>query len=120
MMEKDEEIVERCRRALQQIYWNMIYHEKKNWKMNRLGMYYSHEKNFTDDVHENIHLSHLINLLDGFKKKSSATGKYILKRHIIDGLSELEVALELKISQQAVNKCKKRCLTFLRQKLESF
>jgi hypothetical protein len=119
-MLQDEEIIEKCRRALLQIYWNMIYHERKKWKVNRLNMYNLHEKNFTDDVHGNIHLSHLINLLDGLKKKSSVTGKYILRRHIIDGLSELEVANELKISQQAVNKCKNRCLTFLRQKLESF
>jgi DNA-directed RNA polymerase specialized sigma subunit len=121
MMSKEEKFVERCRKALQQIYWNMIYHERKKWKVNLLSnVQYVYDNNFVDDVHSNIYLSYLINLLDGREKKSTPTGKYILKRHIIDGLSELEVAIELKISQQAVSKCKNNCLTFLRQKLESY
>lgn len=55
-------------------------------------------------------------LLDGIPWEKC---RYIIRRIVIEGLTEKEVASELQITQQAVNKWKKKGLEVLRQNLSN-
>ncbi|NUU54792.1 sigma-70 family RNA polymerase sigma factor [Paenibacillus taichungensis] len=56
---------------------------------------------------------------DIFNLINNEVGKKIIHAIYLDGKSEKEVALELQISQQAVNKWKKKTLKMLSMKLSS-
>jgi DNA-directed RNA polymerase specialized sigma subunit, sigma24 homolog len=109
---KSTELEQKGKTALRRIFWRMIYHEKKKRKrecplLDRIGdpFPYSYE------TETRIHLSDLINSLP------SPEAKYIIQKTVFEGFKEWEVACDLKISQQAVNKSKRKHLALLAKKL---
>lgn len=54
-----------------------------------------------------------------FDKIPSAKARYIIFRTVLQRATEKQVAHELKISQQAVNKCKTKALKDLRMKIKT-
>jgi DNA-directed RNA polymerase specialized sigma subunit len=72
--------------------------------------HYSHANNITPVI-SNLYVKQLM------KTIPSETGRYIIERVILQGYTESEVANELKITQQAVNKCKNKYLRILRNHL---
>lgn len=67
--------------------------------------------NHTASIISNLYVNQLM------KTIPSETGRFIIERVILQGYTESEVADELKISQQAVNKCKNKYLRILRNQL---
>lgn len=107
----NEDLEQKGRTALRRIFWRMIYHEKKKRKRGcqlheQLQMPLSYE------IEIRVYLSELMNSID------SPTGKYIIQKIVLDGFMEREVAYDLKITQQAVNKYKKNYLAMLAKQLK--
>ncbi|NDI35736.1 sigma factor-like helix-turn-helix DNA-binding protein [Chengkuizengella sediminis] len=70
-------------------------------------------QSFLPDMVSRYYLLELLSLLSSNKEK------YILQKIYFEGFTELELAKELNISQQAVNKCKKKAIQTIRQKISS-
>lgn len=76
------------------------------------------DDNYCSDSFESKAVSKL-DLEDIIKKIPSEKSKYIIIRTILQGATEKEVAIELKISQQAVSKCKTKTLKNLQMKISA-
>ncbi|MGG3884000.1 sigma-70 family RNA polymerase sigma factor [Brevibacillus panacihumi] len=103
-MEFDEKtLVEYFRRELKRKAWRLQYAAKQ--RRNREVLFPEEHylsSSFEKEVVSKIFIQELKNAIP------SQTGQYIYKRTIVDGATEREVADELKMSQQAVNKWKKK------------
>jgi hypothetical protein len=106
----NDELEQKGRTALRRIFWRMIYNEKK--KRNRECQLHDQLKvPSSNDIEIRLYLSELMNSID------TPLGKYIIQKIVLDGFKEWELACELKISQQAVNKRKKKSLAMLAKQL---
>lgn len=63
------------------------------------------------EIVSKLYIKELLNTLTSNKEQ------YVITRIVIQGATEKEVAKELKISQQGVNKCKRKALETLRKKV---
>ncbi|MEJ8547351.1 sigma factor-like helix-turn-helix DNA-binding protein [Brevibacillus borstelensis] len=98
-------------KQLKRFAWKLQYHAKK---------IYRHERTLNDvwtqvqinEVDSKIFVEELLSSLP-------ERGRYIIRKVVIEGLSEKEVARHLHISQKRVNVCKKRYLQQLSEKLTS-
>jgi RNA polymerase sigma factor (sigma-70 family) len=102
------------RQALQRFAWRIQYRTRKQTNREILSIDFDHFKNTHNDFSDllsNIQAEELIQTINSEK------GRHIIKRIYIDGLKEKEVADELRISQQAVSKWKKKSLERMRQQL---
>ncbi|NBI28132.1 sigma factor-like helix-turn-helix DNA-binding protein [Chengkuizengella marina] len=102
---------------LKRMAWRIQYAAKVRRKKECLvefDEYVYTTQSFLQDMVSKYYLLDLLSLLSSNKEK------YILQKIYIDGFTELELAKELNISQQAVNKCKKKAIQTIRQKIATF
>ena len=93
--------IEFIRTYIKRAFWRLQY---KVRKQNNTEIYNLQDNNasesFDSKVISKLDLENLVN------KIPSEKARYVIIRTIIQGATEKEVAKELKISQQAVHKCK--------------
>jgi RNA polymerase sigma factor (sigma-70 family) len=112
-MEMTPNAYERYKTEIYRIGWRLQYQAKKI--KNREDSLYDKDyssSNFTSFSENKILIQQLMNTLP-------PQGKVILYKLYIQDLTESEVANELKISQQAVNKWKRKMIQKLSQMISS-
>ncbi|MEG6511497.1 hypothetical protein V6C32_06200 [Desulforamulus ruminis] len=113
-MEKESNAIQFYREELKRIAWRLQYKSKVTLKRELpLELDHIHSKNFTEYSDNKIFIQQLINSI------SSDIGKKIIKEIYFNDKTEAQVAKEMNISQQAVNKWKTKILHSLYQKLSS-
>lgn len=105
---------QRYRQEIYRIGWRVQYRAKKI-KNNELPIFEidSNKDDFTCQTEDRVIVMQLINDLP-------TNGQYIIEKIYLQGFSEAEVAQQLNISQQAVNKWKKKMLRHISQKVSSW
>lgn len=113
MDEIDEKIILFYKQCLKRAAWRLQYKAKAQNYRESMPLL---ENSFTDIKFESEIISQLYvnELLSTIK---SPKEKYIIDRIFIQGAIEKEVSKELKISQQGVNKWKRKALKNLRMKI---
>ncbi len=102
------------RKKLQRIGWRIQYLEKVKKKRELISENIQFQTStFVPGLENKIYISQLINSLP------SVNGQRIIRGIFLEGKTETEVAKELKISQQGVNKCKTKMLRMLYQTMNS-
>lgn len=105
---------QRCEVELRRIAWRLQYRErvrrKKEVPHDERILYQSVNEGKHPDITDQIYMKQL------FESIPSEKDKYLLKRLFWDDITESQLALEFKISQQAVSKWKIKVLAQLRQK----
>lgn len=105
--------VETCRRLLKRAAWRIQYKTRMQQVRECNPLY---DNQFFDNSFEKMVLSEIYveELLDVIPWEKC---RYIVKRTVIDGLSERHVAADLNMTQQGVSKWKKKGLEILKQHL---
>ncbi|MFE1631070.1 hypothetical protein ACFLFF_30510 [Brevibacillus reuszeri] len=113
MLEVNEDLmIEHYRKELKRTAWRLQYAVRKQRAKELL---IAEEKHRVSSFENNVISDVFIQWVN--KQISSPKGQYIFKRSIVDGATEKEVAEELKISQQAVSKWKKKIRKQLLEKM---
>lgn len=100
-------LIEQCRQVLRRFAWRMQYRARKQKNHELLSI----DLNYAEKTEGSLNI-YVVELIESIQSKK---GRYIIKRIYIDGLNEREVANELRISQQAVSKWKKKGLETMRR-----
>lgn len=112
-MDKQTTVYERCKNEIYRIGWRVQYRARKI--RSRECPFYDHtqaDAGFLASSEENILVRELIDTLP-------AQGKIILYKLYFQDLTEAEVARQLSISQQGVNKWKRKMITQLSRTMNS-
>ncbi|MGD8192181.1 sigma-70 family RNA polymerase sigma factor [Brevibacillus ginsengisoli] len=96
---------------LQRIAWRLQYEAKKTYRHESM-LEDVWSKDEMNNVDSNLFVEELLLTLPD-------RGRYIIKKVVIEGIPEKEVAEYLQISQKRVHVCKMKYLQALRQKLIS-
>jgi DNA-directed RNA polymerase specialized sigma subunit len=116
---KEQDVLNVLKQQIKRIVWRLQYHTRTYQSRellmlddpNRSTSSISYQSSIIEYVDSNLFVYEVLELIP------SPKNKYIFKRAILDGVPEKEIAKELKVSQQAVNKCKTKTLLFLKQKI---
>ncbi|HEX2928051.1 MAG TPA: sigma-70 family RNA polymerase sigma factor [Ruminiclostridium sp.] len=113
MNTNDDISVENCRRLLRRAAWRIQYKARIQQSKERQMIFenQAYDSGFESDVLSKFYVKELLETIPWEKCR------FILERTIINGLTEQEVAIELHMTQQGVNKWKKKGLALLRQTL---
>lgn len=106
-MEQQTEIYEHYKTEIYRIGWRVQYQARKI--RNRERSFNDNEpsySNFATETEEKMWVRQLLDTLP-------SQGKSIIEKIYLQGLTEVEVAKQLNISQQAVNKWKRKMLAQL-------
>ncbi|MGN7469654.1 sigma-70 family RNA polymerase sigma factor [Brevibacillus sp. SAFN-007a] len=105
-MEKSESMLYPCVQLVRRIAWRLQYKEKKKRKQE--GLLY-------EDVVGNDPFSAIISDLhvEQLLQELPAQPGYIIRKVVIEGRTEQEVAQQLNISRQGVSKCKRKYLRIM-------
>ncbi|KGP77464.1 MULTISPECIES: sigma-70 family RNA polymerase sigma factor [Paenibacillus] len=105
---------EQCRSELKKMAWRLQYRSKVTANK-EFGMVFDITTidSFENDSISRIHVEEIFALIP------SDVGKKVIHDVYLCGKSEKEVSADLQISQQGVNKWKKKTLSFLSTKLSS-
>ncbi|WP_028544697.1 hypothetical protein [Paenibacillus taiwanensis] len=106
-------IIDSYKEELHRIAWRLQYRARRNCNRELPLTYYSPQPNHSTEWVESVLLHQLICSIP------SATGKKIIYELYLQDKTEVQVAQNLNISQQAVNKWKKKSLQFLYQTMTS-
>lgn len=107
--------VDLCKKKLIRASWRLQYRSRKRIKYenNNLNDYLVNGNSFEEEVTSMLNLKYLLG------KISSDRARYIIIRIILQKATEKQVSKELKISQQAVSKCKVKTLNLLRKMMSN-
>lgn len=108
----NSEILRQC---IKRAFWRLQYRVRKR---NNTEIYNLLDNNISSTSFDSKVLTK-IDLENLLKNISSRKSRYIIVRTVLQGVPEKVVANELQISQQAVNKCKKKVLKDLRMKMKT-
>ncbi|WP_064200092.1 hypothetical protein [Brevibacillus brevis] len=108
----DELLMEKCRGVLKRIAWRLQYQAKKISTRELPIIENACGQNQMSSVDAKLHVEEMLNSLP-------AKARFIIEQVVIHGVPEEIVAQHLGISQQGVNKYKRKYLALLREKLES-
>jgi DNA-directed RNA polymerase specialized sigma subunit len=100
-------LIEKCQQVLRRFAWRMQYRARKQMNHEFLSI----DLDYAQETEGGLNI-YIVELIESIQSKK---GRYIIKRIYIDGLNEREVANELRISQQAVSKWKKKGLETMRR-----
>lgn len=102
-----------CRKLLKQAAWRIQYKIRIQHIRESIALldYQTSNYSFEAEIISQIYVKEIVNSIPWEKSR------YVIQKNIIEGLTEKEIANELQISQQAVNKWKKKGLAVLRQNL---
>jgi len=113
-VQKNETVLDDCIQILKRIAWKIQYNARKIKKAECeltegaiVGRQY-------EDNHMDLFIEELLSNIPSDK------GKQIVKKIVIDGYTEKEVASYMNMSQQGVNKCKVASLNQLRSNLKDY
>ncbi len=115
-METNDDItVENCRKLLRRAAWRIQYKSriKQIREHQMLFEEQASEIGFETEIISKIFVESLLNTIPWEKCR------YILEKTIIYGMTEKEVAKQLHITQQGVNKWKKKGLDLLRETIQN-
>lgn len=112
MSMSDEILIKKCREVLRRIAWRLQYQVKKLSTRELPIIENICGQNLISSVDSKLHVEEM---LDSLPSKA----RFIIKQVVINGVLEEIVAQHLGISQQGVNKYKRKYLGLLRKKLES-
>ncbi|RNB59174.1 sigma-70 family RNA polymerase sigma factor [Brevibacillus gelatini] len=105
-MEKSENLLNQWLQQVRRIAWRLQYREKKKWKHEGL----LHEEVVGKDpfsaIISDLHVEQLLQQLP-------AQPEYIIRKVVIEGRTEQEVANQLNMSRQGVSKCKRKYLRII-------
>lgn len=110
MDNKNNSVYEQYKSEIYRIGWRIQYRTKKI-RNNEFPLYENStlsSSNFTFSSEKRVLVWQLLN-------KLPPNGKIIMDKLYLQGLTEIEVAQHLHISQQAVSKCKKKMIQLLSQ-----
>lgn len=112
-MEDQKTSFERYRKEIYRIGWRLQYKVRKT-RNQEFPIFESEqlEEDFTLTSENKVVVRYLLDVLPD-------NGKSILDKIYLQGFTEAEVAKQLNISQQAVNRCKRKMLSQLFQKVSS-
>lgn len=105
---KKEEYLILLRRAAWRMQYVSKQIQKREVKFEDIN-YFGSISTFENELVSKIFVNEVINTIPNRKCR------YVVNKVVIEGYTEKEIAEELKISQQAVNKCKQRALHYLRR-----
>lgn len=113
MQTNDDISIEICRKLLRRAAWRIQYRTRMRLEKECYTLYDNQIYDFTceTEVLSEIFVKELLDTIPWEKCR------YIIQRTVIDGMTEKEVACELKITQQGVNKWKVKGLKLMRQNL---
>ncbi len=103
--------IDRIRILLRRAAWRIQY-KTRTLQQKECTMIFenqAHDNGFEDEI---LSKFYVLELLDSIPSERC---RFIIKRTIIDGMTEKEVAKELNITQQGVSKWKKKGLELLHQ-----
>jgi DNA-directed RNA polymerase specialized sigma subunit len=103
---------EECRTVLRRLAWRIQYQARKYRQRECLGAERVVALVSTDQDMSALYVREMLAAI------SSDKGRWIVQRVILHGYPEREVARELAMSQQGVNKCKTKALQQLRTRLQ--
>ena len=103
------------RQCIKRAFWRLQYKARKK---NNTEIYSLLDNNISSESFDSK-VATKLDLESLVKKIPSRKSRYIIVRTVLQGVPEKVVANELKISQQAVNKCKKKILKDLRMKIKT-
>ncbi|WP_246187969.1 sigma-70 family RNA polymerase sigma factor [Paenibacillus tengchongensis] len=115
MMTCDEELVETCRKLLKRSAWRIQYKTRIQQLRESRPIY---DNQVYDASFESMVISEMF-VDEMLQKIPWEKCRYIIKRTIIDGLAEKEVARELNMTQQGVSKWKRKGLDILKEQLDT-
>ncbi|MFS0557835.1 sigma-70 family RNA polymerase sigma factor [Brevibacillus sp. 179-C9.3 HS] len=108
----DEIMIEKCRKVLRRIAWRLQYQVKKLSTRELPIIENICGQNLMSSVDSKLHVEEILNSLP-------SKARFIIEQVVINEVPEEIVAQHLGISQQGVNKNKRKYLGILRKKLES-
>lgn len=112
MLTDDATAYEGCRTMLKRIAWRLQYRIRTQNARELLIPVDSHGQSaFSGELVSDLYVEELI------MRVPSEKGRHILRRLILDAMTEKEIAAELQISQQAVNKWKAKSIQIIREYL---
>lgn len=111
----DEITVENCRKLLRRAAWRIQYKSRINQIREHQMLFedQASEVGFEAEIISKIFVDSLLNTIPWEKCR------FILEKTIIYGMTEKEVASQLHITQQGVNKWKKKGLDLLRETIQN-
>lgn len=113
MITCDDELVETCRKLLKRSAWRIQY-KTRIQQIRECGPLYDnqvYDNSFESMVISELFVDELLETLPWEKCR------YIIKKTVIDGIPEQEVANELHMTQQGVSKWKRKGLEILKEYL---
>lgn len=113
MITCDDELVETCRKLLKRSAWRIQYKTRIQQirECNPLFDNQIYDNSFESMVISELFVDELLGMIPWEKCR------YIIKRTVIDGKSEKEVASDLNMTQQGVSKWKRKGLDILKEYL---
>lgn len=111
---EDTMCFEFCKTLLRRYAWRLQYKVRTQYNREHYSIfsYQSYDNHFDEKILSKIYVKYLLDMIPWEKSRT------IIKAVILDEKTEKEVAFELHISQQAVNKWKIKGLKILRQNLK--
>lgn len=109
---------EQYRRQLKQIAWRIQYRNKVRIRSEQQSLHTLTESNKYTPYHMEESYSHIL-LQELIDTLPSEQGKHIIRGLYLHQQTEAELAEQLQISQQAVNRWKQKSLQYLSQKISS-
>ncbi|MEK3715880.1 MULTISPECIES: sigma-70 family RNA polymerase sigma factor [unclassified Paenibacillus] len=113
MVTCDDELVETCRKLLKRSAWRIQYKTRIQLIKESNPLYDNecYDNSFESMVVSELFVDELLDMLPWAKCR------YIIKRTVIEGMAEQEVAAELQMTQQGVSKWKRKGLEVLKENL---
>ncbi len=113
MQTNDSISVENYRKLLRRAAWRLQYKARMQQSKECYLLFDNqlHDSGFETEILSSVYIKELLNSIPWEKCR------YIIRKTVIDGVTEQEVARELNMTQQGVNKWKKKGLELLRQTL---
>ncbi len=113
MQTNDGISVENYRKLLRRAAWRLQYKARTQQLKECYLLFESqiHDSGFEAEILSKVYIKELLDTIPWEKCR------FVIQRTILDGMTEHEVARELNITQQGVNKWKRKGLELLRQTL---
>ncbi|MEK3905364.1 MULTISPECIES: RNA polymerase sigma factor [unclassified Paenibacillus] len=113
MVTCDDELVETCRKLLKRSAWRIQYKTRIQLIRESNPLYDNeiYDNSFESMVVSELFVDELLDMLPWEKCR------YIIKKTVIEGMPEQEVAAELQMTQQGVSKWKRKGLEVLKENL---
>ncbi|MDP4180071.1 MAG: hypothetical protein Q8942_03145 [Bacillota bacterium] len=115
MNNSNEISLDYCRKQLSRALWRFQYRirKKENFEFTDILKDCESNTNLEEEIASKLNVIYILNNIPSIK------ARYIIIRTVLQGVTEKKVGSELKISQQAVHKCKLKTLMFLREKMNN-